>query len=316
MDNNNYWLIPMDFETCNFQQMEQEWNNNKKIMWQVAGTPKYKKRLDTWVITTEMAKLLKRGDIVYFYVSNLPSNSGKAQSRIMLRGIIEDEPHPILHNKVYWNSDEQEKMIIGFSISNITTLPKELLENNLFFCLDDLKLKDSKFIYPQGWTNWPNKENGNLGHNLISLLESNFKKTTSKNDFKVLINHFNQECYICGKIGSKNEHKTFKRKNGTDYYEYHHFIQQHKGKTILELKELICDRRNILCLCSNCHNQIHYGTKQNVTKMIELIWNDEIIQKMLEEYKISSLIQENVLEWIKKVYISNYRFEKKENDNI
>lgn len=312
----NYWLIPMDFENCDFQQMEAEWSKNKRIMWQVAGTPKYKNKLDKWVIEKGLAKTLKAGDVVYFYVTNLPSSSGKTQSRILLRGVIEEEPQPVLYKEVYWNSDDNSTMINGFSISNITTLPKELLDNNLFFSLDYLKSKDSNFMHPQGWTNWPNKQKGNLSCCIIELLEDNFKKESNKSDFEKLINHFNQECYFCGKMGNKSDHKTFKRRNGTDYFEYHHFIQQHKGKNIFELNGLIYDKRNLLCLCSNCHNQIHYGMDKNVTKMIELIYADESIQNMLDEYKFSSFVQGDMLDWIKKVYISNYRPERKENDNV
>ena len=40
---NNYWLIPMDFMTCNYKQMKKELKKNKKIMLQSPGKPKYKK---------------------------------------------------------------------------------------------------------------------------------------------------------------------------------------------------------------------------------------------------------------------------------
>lgn len=49
----NYWLIPMDYQTCNYKQMQDEWEKNKKIMWQVPGTPK--KRKDKMVIEGSMA---------------------------------------------------------------------------------------------------------------------------------------------------------------------------------------------------------------------------------------------------------------------
>lgn len=314
---NNYWLIPMDFEKCNFEQMEIEWNKNKKIMWEVPGTPQFKKKTNNWVINkkAKMPRLLKNGDIVYFYVKSIPSNSGDKKSRILLRGVIEDEPYPIEFNKVYWNSDES-KMIIGFSIGNITTLPKDKLENDLFLSYDELKLSDREFLCPRGMTNWPNTCRGNLSKNLIDLLENTFKKNSYKDDFKALINHFNQECFFCGKLGTKSDHKTFKRKNGTDYYEYHHFIQQHKGKKLLELKNIIDAPENKICLCSNCHNKIHYGKIDEVNNMIDLIWNDEKIQNMLDMYQFSSIIGEDTLSWIKDVYISNSEFSKKNNDNV
>lgn len=36
---NNFWLIPMDFRTCNYEQMKEEWDENKKIMWEAPGKP-------------------------------------------------------------------------------------------------------------------------------------------------------------------------------------------------------------------------------------------------------------------------------------
>lgn len=42
---NNYWLIPMDFSTCNYEQLQKEWKETNKIMWQVPGTPKKKMTL-------------------------------------------------------------------------------------------------------------------------------------------------------------------------------------------------------------------------------------------------------------------------------
>lgn len=127
-----------------------------------------------------MPQLLKNGDIVYFYVTNIPSGSGANKSRILLRGIIEDEPYPIEYNKVYWDSDEAE-MIIGFSVKNITTLPKDQLENDLFLSYDELKAYG--FKHPQGMTYWPNKYRGDLSKDIIEFLEKAFKKNSYKDDY-------------------------------------------------------------------------------------------------------------------------------------
>ena len=143
---NNYWLIPMDFRTCDYKQMEEEWTEKKKIMWQAPGTPEYKK--GEWIVKGSMVEQLKKGDIVYFYITHLPSESKDNLSRIMLRGKIDDEPYPIEKNKVYMKSKDTT-MINGFSIVSITTLYKELLENNLFLSLKDLRKRDENFIYPQ-----------------------------------------------------------------------------------------------------------------------------------------------------------------------
>lgn len=60
--------------------------------------------------------------------------------------------------------------------------------------------------------------------------------------------------YACEADGS---HKTFLRKDGTPYTEPHHLIPLSRfadfGNTSLNVKE------NIVSLCSNCHNLLHYG---------------------------------------------------------
>lgn len=78
----------MDFRTCNYEQMKEEWDENKKIMWEAPGKPTNKN--GEWTVENTMAKSLKKGDVVYFYVTNLPSESNVKLSRIMLRGKIED----------------------------------------------------------------------------------------------------------------------------------------------------------------------------------------------------------------------------------
>ena len=53
------------------------------------------------------------------------------------------------------------------------------------------------------------------------------------------------------------EHESFIRKNSdVKYMEPHHLVPMafsHKFKVSLDIEE------NIICLCSNCHNEIHYG---------------------------------------------------------
>lgn len=298
---NNYWLIPMDFMTCNYEQMQEEWRKNRKIMWQAPGKPKYKK--NKWVVENPMAKSLKKGDVVYFYVSNLPSESKDNLSRIMLRGIIEDEPYPIEKNKVYMKSRETT-MINGFSIGSITTLCKEQLENNLFLSYKDLRKKDSSFKYPQG-KNWPDKKNKkSLSEDIIIILEKCFKSSMQKNDFEVLINHFKKKCFFCDKYGSRNDHKTFVSRNGLDYFEYHHFIPQYKEKHYPELRDVINSPTNGLFLCSNCHNKIHYGTIEEVNKMLEKVLEDNKITEMLEAFDFQEKIGENnnIFEWFQEAY--------------
>lgn len=299
---NNYWLIPMDFRSCNYAQLKKEWDMHKKIMWQVpVGTPKYKK--GKWIIDTPMALSLKKGDIIYFYVTNLSSESKKRLSRIMLRGIIEDEPYPTEANKVYMNSNDTS-MIIGFSIGFVTTLCKEQLEDNLLFTSDYLTKLDSNFKGPQG-TRWPDKNiKQTLSSNIINNLEPCFKNHLNKNDFNILIDHFNRKCFFCDKYGERNEHKTFIGRNGLDYFEYHHLIPKNEAKKLPELSDIINSPSNGLFLCSTCHNKFHYGTVNDVNEMLKTALDDITIQKMLEDFNFQKIIGEesNIFEWFQKAY--------------
>ncbi len=299
----NYWLIPMDFTKCNYEQLKVEWQQNKKIMWQAPGKPKYKN--GKWIVANNMGNFLKKGDVVYFYVTNLPSESSENLSRIMLRGIIKDEPSAMEKNKIYISSKDPT-MVTGFSISCLTTLKKEYLEDNTILNREHLQKQDINFINPQG-KNWPDRNiKGNFSDKIIKLLEQEqyFKENIQNNDFQSLINHFNKKCFFYDKYGNKNDHKTFIARNGLDYFEYHHFIPQYTAKKNNKLVNIIRSSSNGLFLCSNCHNRIHYGTKEAVINMLEKALEDDKINKMLKDYEFQKYIgdEKNILEWFKEMY--------------
>lgn len=315
---NNYILIAMNYMECNFEHLRKEWEQNKKIHWEVPVKPKQKKNIQLLPQKSILVNYLHKGDIVYFYVSNIPTNSGGTKARILLRGIIEDAPYIAPYNEVYLHEVKTpEKEIIAFSIGKLTTLSKEQLQKDTFFSYEELAKKFGDRFYPQG-RRWPNKNRRNLSIELIDLLENNFKRNLNQNDFLTLIEHFNQKCYFNGRLGTAYDHKTFKRRNGTDYYEYHHFIQQYKSQKEDELNAIIRHPSNIICLCSNCHNKIHYGQKSEVNQMINILWNDKKIQEMLKTHKFHSIIGENKdpLEWIELLYNSKTDVVRNDNDNI
>ncbi len=66
-------------------------------------------------------------------------------------------------------------------------------------------------------------------------------------------------------------HPSFIRKNGQNYTEPHHLIPmkyQKNFKTSLDIPE------NIVSLCSNCHNQIHYG--KDADYLIKILYEKRI----------------------------------------
>lgn len=87
-----------------------------------------------------------------------------------------------------------------------------------------------------------------------------------KRDKQRAINALNHANYSC-EIDIK--HMCFLRKDGiTPYTEAHHLIPlafQYKFKNSLDIEE------NIVSLCSNCHNEIHYGfdAKKLINKLFE-----------------------------------------------
>lgn len=316
----NYYLIPMDYMEFDFIKLADEYRKNGEIKWQVTGTPVYNRRTESWEIKKD-AKLphkIKCGDIVYFYIFGIISQSGNDKARILLRGVVTKEPAPMKYKEMNLPKPKEEmddKVGIGFSIGEITTLNKEELENDFCYSREAL-WKDYDQDHPQGLY-WPNQKDKNLKDPLIKDLEKSFKKSGFEREIAVLINHFDRACYFRGKTGTKNDHKTFKRRNGTDYFEGHHFIQQHAGEKIEGLEKIIKAEANLVWLCSNCHNQLHYGRPEDINRMIELLWEDENIKKLLEENHFQELIgaedEEDALDWVKGVYRSNIE---KEKDNV
>ena len=85
----------------------------------------------------------------------------------------------------------------------------------------------------------------------------------------ISINALAHANYLC-EINS--DHPTFIRKNsGKNYTEPHHLVPMafsEQFNVSLDVEE------NIVSLCSNCHNQIHYGADA-----------DKLIEKLYEERK-------------------------------
>lgn len=73
-----------------------------------------------------------------------------------------------------------------------------------------------------------------------------------------------------------NSHETFTRKNSSiTYTEGHHLIPlkfQNNFNVNLDVEA------NIVSLCSNCHNKLHYG--QNYDEVLRVIFNKERIQRL------------------------------------
>lgn len=108
------------------------------------------------------------------------------------------------------------------------------------------------------------------------LTERNVYRRERQKSINALV-HANFKCEI------DNNHYCFTRKDGiTLYTEAHHLIPlscQYKFKYSLDIEE------NIISLCSNCHNEIHYSA--NAKTLIEKLYYNRI--DLLKKRKLTYL---------------------------
>lgn len=81
-------------------------------------------------------------------------------------------------------------------------------------------------------------------------------------DFKTLaLQRENYTCEICG------TNHTFLDKNNKEYFEGHHLIM-YNVKVQKRFKHSLDHPDNIICLCPNCHSEIHHGANDRKKKLI------------------------------------------------
>ncbi len=108
-------------------------------------------------------------------------------------------------------------------------------------------------------------------------------------DKKTAINALSHANYLCE---IENAHPTFLRRNSSKpYSEPHHLVPMafsDEFEVSLDVEE------NIVSLCSNCHNHIHYG--QGADVLIKKLFNDR--QEALHQVGIDITL-EQLLEYYK-----------------
>lgn len=100
---------------------------------------------------------------------------------------------------------------------------------------------------------------------------------------KMALLHANNKCFL--EDSEHCEQAYFKRKNiiveGNDnYLEVHHLIplwlvnsQNDETKQQLLHNSDLDIEANTVCLCSNCHNKLHYGTKSEVERLLKNLYD-------------------------------------------
>ena len=113
-------------------------------------------------------------------------------------------------------------------------------------------------------------------------LQSGDKKNVYKRDPKVSKRALSRAGHVC-EIDST--HKSFLRRNSNNLYmEPHHLVPM----SFTDYFGVNLDReQNIFSLCSHCHNQIHYGTKEDVRTLITQLF-------LSRQYEICSILGRDI----------------------
>lgn len=116
-------------------------------------------------------------------------------------------------------------------------------------------------------------------------LETILKTTAFKRDRRAALFALKKSQFRCE---VNPEHETFKRRrDGYPYLEPHHLIPLSQQK----LFNVSLDRpENIVCLCSHCHNKIHYG--KDWDKLVKQLYEDrkELLEKIGIEISFEDLL--------------------------
>lgn len=113
------------------------------------------------------------------------------------------------------------------------------------------------------------------------------KRPNGNNALKETIIEINGRSCEYGRLINKN-HGTFKGKDGKNYMVAHHLIPM---SARIDFFPRNLDRAsNLICLCSTCHDCIHYGSVDERKKMLKMLYekhiealNDEQIYISFEE---------------------------------
>lgn len=145
-------------------------------------------------------------------------------------------------------------------------------------------------------SNYSTKRDYELEPESKCIQKTNNEREIQKRDPKKaaeVLNSKNHKCE-CSNI-RKYSHSSFKRKgNDCDYMEPHHLIPLSKHEKFEHSLDVIS---NIVCLCSTCHNLLHYGRFEDKKELLKELYNNER-KSLLDKQKIS-ITEEELFEFYK-----------------
>jgi hypothetical protein len=283
----NVFIIPANFLTFNFIALQNEYAEKHHITWEIPQKASHRER---------------PGDICYFYYTHLPSAAGATQSRILMRGIVEQGPHKRTKGDIYDTNDSCQVDAITLTdlqpiqLKDYEKYSWENIKGYGFFSpiqsIQQLKTHQADLYY-------------HIEQDIQNDPESELLKK-SKTGFAKLIAYFETPCFFQESLHPQKDPLTFIRRNGLRYYDSHHFIPQFTEKKInnSEFSSIVKHHDNRVALCPYCHKRIHLGTSRDVSQMLEAIYAQKKDKSFLKD--ISLYIGTNdILAWLKNIYAVN-----------
>lgn len=285
----NVFIIPANFLTFNFIALQNEYAEKHHI---------------TWEIPQKASHWERPGDICYFYYTHLPSAAGATQSRILMRGVVEQGPHKRTKGDIYDTNDSCQVDAI-----TLTDLQPIQLKDYEKYSWENIK--GYGFFSPIQSIQQLKTHQADLYYHIEQDIQNDpeselFKKT--KMGFAKLITHFETPCFFQDSLHPRKDPLTFIRKNGLRYYDSHHFIPQFTEKKINDprFSAIVRHHDNRVALCPYCHKRIHLGSAEDISKMLESIYEQKKDKSFLKE--INQYIgTKDVLAWLMSIYaVNNY----------
>lgn len=229
---------------------------------------------------------MRPGDVIYIYYSKLPMES---EGRVLLRGEVLESNIKLTCDEIYGNKDMT--IVKAIKIANVEAVAYADTEK---YSKDTLQSKYG-IITTRGGIYLKNEH-----RSFIDFIEANVDDRSSVQEsliyFKKCVDIYNEKTFCeCGK-----KHVTFLKTDGTKYFEKHHLIPLNTIDKLGLPEKFVDSEDNKFHLCSNCHNEIHYGCidrRRSLIKTLYLLksdWYDEKFGAYAEPM--------GVLDWLYKLY--------------
>lgn len=194
---------------------------------------------------------------VKIYYKNADKDKEKRRKQ---KKLILHEFQNVFHDKPLWNKRRENYNTNNIILENLVNNTREIsYEDKIKMQIEDIldEKKSNYFI--------------------------NSSTSRSNEVRKMALLHANNKCFL--EDSEHCEQAYFKRKNiiieGNDnYLEVHHLIplwlvnsQNDETKQQLLHNSDLDIEANTVCLCSNCHNKLHYGTKSEVERLLKNLYD-------------------------------------------